>query len=184
MKAKINKVTVRIVHETPLALPSAALVRDAGVELELSTDEVALYGLDVQRELVEIGTCAVGSAVITSGGRLAPRRIIHAVGPRWGEGSERGKLASVTFECLRLAESHRLKSIAFPALSTGAMGYPLENCATTMLSQIIDFTFEELKALRTVYLAPSTAVGHEIFKREFAAQIEALKQAGEGKVQV
>jgi O-acetyl-ADP-ribose deacetylase (regulator of RNase III) len=125
----------------------------------------------------------VGSAVVTSAGRLITvQKLIHAVGPRWGEGSERGKLANVTWECLRLTEENRLKSLAMPGISTGALGYPVENCAKTMLTQIIDFTFENLKSLRAVTICLDNAVALEIFQNEFENQLQDLKQSGEGKV--
>ncbi|MEO8397269.1 MAG: macro domain-containing protein, partial [Chloroflexota bacterium] len=121
-------------------------------------------------------------AKMTSAGNLKAEKIIHAVGPRWGEGSERGKLGNVTWECLHLAESNDLKSIAIPAISAGALGYPLENCATTMLSQIIDFTFEDLKHLRTIILCLPDELAFDAFKREFDQQLEELRQSGTATV--
>ena len=111
-------------------------------------------------------------------------RIIHAVGPRWGEGSERGKLANVTLQCLRLAEQNRLKSLAIPAISTGTLGYPMENCAKTMLAQIIDFTFDAPRFLRTIIVCLDNPLAYQIFKAEFTTQLEDLKEAGEGEVTV
>ncbi len=121
---------------------------------------------------------------MTGPGNLAVDKIIHAVGPRWGEGSERGKLANVTLECLRLAENNRLKSIALPPISTGALGYPLENCAKTMLTQIVDFTFENLKHLRQVTICMDTVHAFAAFQQEFQQQLQELKETGEGKVKV
>jgi Predicted phosphatase homologous to the C-terminal domain of histone macroH2A1 len=86
--------------------------------------------------------------------------------------------------CLRLAEQNRLKSVAFPAISVGILGYPAENCAKTMLSQIIDFTFEDLKYLRTIIICLDDPVVYQIFKNEFAEQLKELKEAGDGEVKV
>jgi O-acetyl-ADP-ribose deacetylase (regulator of RNase III) len=141
-------------------------------------------GIEVQRQIAEIGWCPVGSAVITDGGDTEFEKIIHAVGPRWGEGSERGKLIKVLFECLTLAEDNKLKSLAVPPISTGAAGYPLENAAKTMLTQIIDYTFEDLKHLRAVVIALDNDVAFNAFQKEFEEQLSELKSAGEGKVQV
>jgi O-acetyl-ADP-ribose deacetylase (regulator of RNase III) len=69
-----------------------------------------------------------------------------------------------------------------PAISTGAFGYPLENCATTMLTQIIDFTFEDLKHLRTIILCLPDELTFEAFKHEFEQQLEALRESGEAQV--
>lgn len=184
MKAKVNKVTIQVVQGDILSLPVAAIVNDTDTDLEMSPRLLGKVGAAIQRELALIGYCEVGSAVITSAGDLGFEKIIHTVGPRWGEGSERGKLSNAVFECLRLAETHKLKSIAFPAISVGANGYPLENCAKTMLTQIIDYTFEDLKYLRTIIICLNDELALEAFKREFQHQLEELKQDGEAKVQV
>lgn len=184
MKGKINKVTIQVVQGDLLTFSAAAVVNDTNTDLALSPRLISLAGTDVLRETAQIGFCDVGSAVITGAGSLNAQKIIHTVGPRWGEGSERGKLASAVFECLQLAEKHQLKSIVFPAISTGALGYPLENCATTMLTQIIDFTFEDLRFLRSVTICLEDSHALEIFRAEFARQLDSLKLDDQGKVQV
>jgi O-acetyl-ADP-ribose deacetylase (regulator of RNase III) len=122
--------------------------------------------------------------VITSAGDAPFEKIIHTVGPRWGEGSERGKLANATLQALRLAESNQLKSVALPAISAGALGYPLENCAKTMFEQIIDFTFEDLRYLRTIIVCLDSELALQVFREEFIRQLDDLKESGEGKVKV
>ena len=184
MKAQVNKVTIQIVHDDILSLPVAAIVQPTDTNLSVNPTLVAKAGLAVQRECIQIGWCEVGNAVVTGAGNLAVDKIIHAVGPRWGEGSERGKLANVTLECLRLAERNHLKSIVLPPISTGGLGYPLENCAKTMLTQIIDYTFEDLKHLRQVIVCVDTSRALEVFQQEFQQQLQELKEAGEGKVKV
>ena len=182
MKAKINKVTVRLTRETVLTVDAAGVVNATDPNLSLPPEFVAKAGIEVVRECTIIGWCDVGTATVTTAGGLAAEKIIHAVGPRWGEGSERGKLASATWECLHLAEENSLKSIALPAISTGAMGYPLENCATTMITQIVDFTFEDLKHLRTIILCLPDELAFDAFKREFKQQLEQLRQSGAATV--
>jgi O-acetyl-ADP-ribose deacetylase len=177
MKAKVNRVSIQLVQDDLLSLPVSAVVNATDTALSLPPRLATKAGIAVQREIAEIGYCEVGSAVMTSAGGLGVEKIIHAVGPRWGEGAERGKLLNVTFECLRLAESHNLKAIAMPAISTGALGYPLENCATTMLTQIIDYTFEDLKHLRTVMICLDNPLAYEAFKKEFQAQLLELRNA-------
>lgn len=183
-KVKVNKVTIRLAQGEPFSVPVDGVVTGTDANLNLDPQLVRLAGIEIQRELAAIGWCDVGSAVITNAGKLNAKKIIHAVGPRWGEGSERGKLMNATLECLRLAEQNGLRSLALPALSTGAAGYPLENCARTMLTQIVDYTFEELRALRTVVLCLSDDRAYEVFNAELDRQVEELRESNEGKVQV
>lgn len=182
MKVKINKVTIQTRTGDLWSLPVHAAVNATDTDLTLRPELVTLAGADLVRDISVMGYCPVGSAVITAAGSLAFKNIIHVVGPRWGEGAERGKLASAIYECLHLAEMHGLKSIAMPAISTGTQGYPLENCATTMLTTIVDYTFEELKALRTIVLVLDDDHSLEIFDRELNRQIQSLGEEGAAAV--
>lgn len=80
--------------------------------------------------------CPTGSAVITSGGNLRARYVIHAVGPVWSGGNrgEETLLAAAYHKSLELADEHDCRSIALPALSTGAYRYPLDAAARTALA--------------------------------------------------
>lgn len=185
MKAKINKVTIEIIqHDDILTLDVDAIVNATDSNLSLPEKLASAAGPSLEQETRLIGWCDIGSAIITSAGALKFKYIIHAAGPRWGEGSERGKLANATWESLRLAEIHGLRSLAIPPISTGTFGYPVENCATTMLTQIIDFTFEDLKHLRRIVVAIELLTEYDAFSREFHRQVQALKETGEGKVHV
>ncbi|HEX9638277.1 MAG TPA: O-acetyl-ADP-ribose deacetylase [Acidobacteriota bacterium] len=84
------------------------------------------------------GGLPTGEAVITPAGRLAARYVIHTVGPIWhgGSGGEAEQLASCYRSSLRVAEAHGLQSIAFPSISTGAYGYPLDQAAAVALSAV------------------------------------------------
>ena len=85
-------------------------------------------GAELARACAAIGHCPTGQARITPGFRLPARYVIHAVGPVWrggGEG-EAELLASAYRSALRLASEHGLRSLAFPAISTGIYGFPLE----------------------------------------------------------
>lgn len=184
MKAKVNKITVQIVQDDILSLNVGGLVNPTDTNLRLSPALVVKTGAAIQQICATIGWCETGYAVVTDAGDLPVEKLIHVVGPRWGEGSERGKLASATLECLRLAEQHRLKSVAMPAISVGVLGYPAENCAKTMLTHILDFTFEDPKYLRTIIVCLDDPLVYQIFKAEFDAQIQELKAAGDGEVKV
>ena len=90
-------------------------------------------GQSIQDECDKIGFISVGQVAITKGGRLKAKYVIHAVGPRMGEGDEDKKLLNVTLNSLKIAQEKGLQSIAFPAISTGIFGYPLDKCAKIML---------------------------------------------------
>jgi len=96
-------------------------------------------GWEIQEECDKIGYCPVGNAVVTGAGKLKAKYVIHAVGPRYGEGDEDNKLRNATLNSLKRADEKNLKSIAFPAISTGIFGFPKDRCADIMLKTIIDY---------------------------------------------
>jgi O-acetyl-ADP-ribose deacetylase (regulator of RNase III) len=96
-------------------------------------------GEEIQKECNKIGGTYVGGSVLTGAGNLKAKYIIHAVGPRMGEGGEEVKLKNATMNSLLLAEEHNLKSIVFPAISTGIFGYPITKCAEIMLQVIVEY---------------------------------------------
>jgi O-acetyl-ADP-ribose deacetylase (regulator of RNase III) len=92
------------------------------------------------RQIVsKIGTLPAGKAVITPGGRLTARHVIHTVGPiyRGGERGEAEALGSCHRESIRVADEHALASVAFPAISTGAYGYPVTEAAPIAISATV-----------------------------------------------
>jgi O-acetyl-ADP-ribose deacetylase len=88
----------------------------------------------------EIGTLPAGKAVLTTGGRLSAKYVIHTVGPiyRGGKPGVAEALASCHRESVRLADDHALASLAFPAISTGAYGYPVTEAAPIAISATIE----------------------------------------------
>jgi O-acetyl-ADP-ribose deacetylase (regulator of RNase III) len=86
------------------------------------------------------GGCPTGSAVITTAGRLNAKAVIHTAGPIWN-GGERGEaeaLESCYRSALDLARRHGLRTVAFPSISTGVYGYPIERAARTALATVLD----------------------------------------------
>ena len=98
------------------------------------------------------GTISHAHPAWTSGGLLPAKTVIHAVGPVWGEGKEDEKLSSAVTGSLRVADELELKSIAFPAISTGIFGFPKERAAKIILEAI------------EAYFDEKTAAGIEIIK--------------------
>ena len=87
------------------------------------------------------GGCPTGQAVITTGGNLPAKHVIHTVGPIWrgGNSGEAELLASCYRESLRLAVEHNIKTIAFPSISTGVYGYPVAQAAVVALNAVKQF---------------------------------------------
>jgi len=96
-------------------------------------------GPAIQEECDRLAPINVGQAVITGGGNLKARYVIHAVGPVNGEGDEEAKLAGAMLSSLRIAKDRKIETIAFPAISTGVYGFPIEKCAEIMLRAAMDF---------------------------------------------
>ena len=93
-------------------------------------------GPEIMAECRKIGYCATGEAVITGAGRLPARFVVHAVGPVWqgGGAEEELLLASCHERALELAREHGCRTVAFPAISTGAYGYPARLAAPIALA--------------------------------------------------
>jgi len=98
-------------------------------------------GPDLVHECRLLGGCKTGKAKLTKGYRLPAKFIIHTVGPVWQGGTkgERDLLASCYFGSLEIAESERLPTIAFPCISTGIFGYPLDQAADTAIDTVRTF---------------------------------------------
>ncbi|MGA8272078.1 MAG: O-acetyl-ADP-ribose deacetylase, partial [Candidatus Sulfotelmatobacter sp.] len=99
----------------------------------------------------KIGRLAAGNAVITTGGRLPAKHVIHTVGPVFRDGNHRENevLASCHYESVRVADEHGLSSLAFSAISTGAYGYPIAEAAPIAISSTAE-ALASAKHLRTV----------------------------------
>lgn len=117
-----------------------ALVNAANAKLTLGSGVAGAIrrrgGPSIQEECDRIGGTAVGPAVMTGAGKLHVKHVIHAVGPRWGEGDEDRKLSSAVRSALAVADRHGLKSIALPAISTGVFGFPMDRCARILLTEV------------------------------------------------
>lgn len=113
-----------------------------------------------------------GKAVITSGGNLTARFVVHTVGPIYGQhdGAEADLLADCYRNCLILATENSLETIAFPSISTGAFGYPKHEAAKIVSAAVTDFAKNDdsLKEIRLVFFSDSDArmfLTHQNFPR-------------------
>ena len=155
MQIQINDKTLELAEGDITELDTDAIVNAANSSLILGAGVAgairAKGGPSIQQECDDIGGCPVGGAVITSAGNLKARHVIHAVGPRKGEGDEEEKLKNATLNSLKVADDNGLKSIGFPAISTGVFGFPIERCAEIMLSVAIDYLQGETGLERVVF---------------------------------
>jgi O-acetyl-ADP-ribose deacetylase (regulator of RNase III) len=171
MRITINKTTLMLIEgditlEKTEAIVNAAnsrLAGGAGVDGAIH----AAGGPSIMLELKKYGGCQTGHAVITKGGNLKAKYVIHAVGPVYQGGgrNESALLRSAYWESIRLAESKALKSISFPAISAGIYGYPLHEAASIALKAIIDYLRGEttIELVRFVLFGKKT---YDIFVEE------------------
>jgi O-acetyl-ADP-ribose deacetylase (regulator of RNase III) len=143
MKVDIANSVLEMLDGDITEMDTDAIVNAADAQLVLGGGVAGAIrrkgGPAIQQECDKIGGTFVGGAVITTGGNLKAEYVIHAVGPRMGEGNEDTKLKNATLNSLKLADKHNLKSIAFPAISAGIFGFPIDRCAEIMLRTTIDY---------------------------------------------
>ena len=143
MKAEIGNSVLELCDGDITEMSTDAIVNAANARLILGGGVAGAIrtkgGPSIQAECDQIGGTFVGGAVITTAGTLKARHVIHALGPRAGEGNEDEKLQEATLNSLKVADENNLKSISFPAISTGIFGFPIERCAEIMLETTIDY---------------------------------------------
>jgi O-acetyl-ADP-ribose deacetylase len=132
-----------ITRETTDAVVNAAnssLLGGGGVDGAIHRAGGPAILAECRRMVSRIGSLSAGKAVITTGGRMNAKHVIHTVGPiyRDGKHGEAEKLASCHRESIRLADQHALKSLSFPAISTGAFGYPVWEAAPIAISSTVE----------------------------------------------
>ncbi len=139
----INGKTIRIVQGDITESKVDAIVNAANSHLQhgggVAGAIVRKGGQVIQEESNRIGFVSVGRAAITSAGKLLAKFVIHAVGPRMGEGDEDNKLKNAVWNSLKLASGKALKSISIPAISSGIFGFPKDRCAIILVNQAVEF---------------------------------------------
>ena len=117
--------------------------------------------------VVKQGRLPAGKAVMTTGGNLQAKYVIHTVGPYWqgGTSNEAQVLASCYKESLKIAEAKKLNSISFPSISTGAYRYPLDQAANVALGTVMSFLKEEARSLKEVRFVLFDTRTHEAYRK-------------------
>ncbi len=156
MQIKIGKTTLRLVTGDIADQDTDAVVTAAHWRLNKGNGTDGTIhtkgGPKVYEECRRIGGCPIGDAVVTTGGNLKARHVIHAVGPVWqgGDSHEPQLLASAYQRSLQVAAEHGLHSISIPSISTGAFVYPIRLAAPIALKTIVQFLETEQHALDEV----------------------------------
>jgi O-acetyl-ADP-ribose deacetylase (regulator of RNase III) len=116
-------------------------------------------------ECITLNGCETGDAKITGGYNLPARHVIHTVGPIWrgGNNGEPEKLASCYRKSMEVAVANGVQTIAFPAISTGVYGYPLEEAAQIAVSQVVE-CLNEMPSLKNVTFVLFGAKNYDIYK--------------------
>jgi len=160
MEATINKTKVSIIqgditHQSTDAIVNAAnpsLMGGGGVDGAIHRAGGPAILEECKKIVARQGKLPTGKAVITTGGNLRAKFVIHTVGPIWrgGDKNEAELLRSAYYECLKLATEHKLASISFPSISTGAYGYPVDKAADIAVATVVSFLKEQSTSLKQV----------------------------------
>jgi len=174
MKVDIGRSILELVEGDISEMDSEAIVNAANARLVMGGGVAGAIrrkgGPVIQQQCNEIGGTFVGGAVITSGGNLKAKYVIHAVGPRMGEGDEDEKLKNATLNSLKLADERGIRSIAFPAISAGIFGFPIGRCAEIMLRVTIDYLGGETGLERVVFCLYG-GDSYEVFEKELKKRV-------------
>jgi O-acetyl-ADP-ribose deacetylase (regulator of RNase III) len=142
MQLKINQSILEIIEGDLTQQDTEAIVNAANEQLRVGGGVDGAInragGPRIQEEARRIGYCPTGQAVITNGGNLKAKYVIHTVGPIYQNGlaGEPELLASCYRESLTLASSRGIQSLSFPSISTGIYGYPIADAAKTALGTV------------------------------------------------
>jgi len=138
-------------------------------------------GPELLAECRTLGGCATGEAKITKGYRLPAKHVIHTVGPVWrgGGSGEPALLASCYRNSLRLALENDLRTLAFPAISCGVYGYPLEAAATIAVRECTDFATRH-SGIERITFALFEANALRIYRAELKLSQDNVRRAPPG----
>jgi O-acetyl-ADP-ribose deacetylase (regulator of RNase III) len=174
VQLKRNDLIIEIVQGNITQMDTDAITNAANSALILGSGVAGAIdragGPSIQQECDQIGHCRVGSAVITGAGNMKARYVIHAVGPRMGEGDEDNKLASAFRSTLRIAEENHINSVALPAISTGIFGFPIERCAEIMRRELKAFADSDRSHTQRVVVCLYDKQAYDTFVDEFEAR--------------
>lgn len=181
MHYTVNRHTIEVLRGDITDQETAAIVNAANNHLWMGAGVAGAIkrkgGEDIEREAVALGPIEVGEAVITSGGKLKAKHIIHAAVMGQDLHTDAEKLVSVTRYSLKLAEHHHIVSLSFPALGTGAGGFSVFHCAKLMITEAITFlqSSKHVQLVRFVLIDQET---FQVFEQELKLQFSSKRHPG------
>ncbi len=179
MERAVKGKKIRLIQGDLTELAVDAIVNAANTALVLGAGVAGAIrikgGPSIQEECNRIGGTTVGEAVVTGAGNLKARYVIHAAGPRYGEGNDDDKLRNATVNSLKRATEKSMLSLAFPAISTGTFGFPKERCADIMLTAVKAFLEDEKTSLEEVIFCLWSKDDLDLFARTLEAMMPAGK---------
>jgi O-acetyl-ADP-ribose deacetylase (regulator of RNase III) len=175
MEVTVNKTKVTIVQgditsqatDVIVNAANSSLMGGGGVDGAIHRAGGSAILEECKKIVAQQGRLPTGKAVLTTGGNLKAKYVIHTVGPIWQGGSrnEAELLESAYYECLKLATENKLTSISFPSISTGAYGYPVDEAAKIAVSTVVSFLKRQSTSLKDIVFVLFDARTYESYRR-------------------
>jgi O-acetyl-ADP-ribose deacetylase (regulator of RNase III) len=160
MERRIGDRVVRLVRDDITDMEIDAFVFDITEDVKLGSGHGSAIqqrgGVKIQEALDAVGRCPVGEAIVTTGGLLKAKHIIHANGPKFCEPDEEGKLRRATEAALRLADENGLETLAFPPMGTGLYQVPVDLCARVMVDAVVAHLGGETSLKQVLFVIPDS----------------------------
>ncbi|MBI5475684.1 MAG: macro domain-containing protein [Ignavibacteriales bacterium] len=177
----INKAIIEIVQSDITDQQVDAVVNAANNHLWMGGGVAGAIkrkgGVTIEQEAMKLGPAEVGTAVLTSGGNLKAKHVIHAVVMGQDLHTDEIKIRNSTKSALQLAEQKKISSVSFPALGTGVGGFSIFHCAKIMITEAIEFLIkaENVKLIRFVLYDDET---FHAFEEELKIQFTTKRHPG------
>ncbi len=177
MEIKFNNTIIKLVKgditkEKADAIVNAAnssLMGGGGVDGAIHRAGGPLILEECKRIVAKQGSLPTGKAVITTGGNLPSKFVIHTVGPVWhgGENEESILLKNAYYNSLKIGAQNQIKSIAFPSISTGVYGYPIEKASLIAFDTVKNFLENENNFYQTISFIVFNEIDFLVYKKLF-----------------
>ena len=173
MKVKIGQTEISITQGDLAEAEVDAIVNAANSTLSMGAGVAGAIkkkgGLIIEEEAIRLGPIEVGEAVMTTAGNLEATYVLHAAAMGEDRKTDSQKIAEATRSTLRLADEHKLTSLAFPALGTGVGGFPLDEAATAMLTALLRHLAAGPTSLQKVVFVLYQDDAYRVFKETLAS---------------